>query len=507
MRMSLRIAPTTRLIVLLLGCYPLSPTAGAAAAPEWLGRWSGVVHDSAGRFHADSLMDLEIRESAAGLVLIDHDRQRGTGELAALTVRDRTFEAQYAGLWTAQVKVSGRLATDGQTLEVLITGTGMTGTEQQRATLHHADPDARRFESPRVQAGGKRVLDYAYQPPQHNEEDIPVTTAPEEGVNPGLLEGMVRSILAETGGRETRQTEGVLILRHGKLIFEEYFWGQTAENPHIISSCTKSVTAILAGIAVESGRLRTDAPVTSYFPEQRDSPWRQAAKPITVRDVLSMTSGTAFDDSIAGAANPSAQMLHTRDVTTYMFSRPVIHPAGTVYNYDNGLPALVGNLLARVNQEPLDRFAERTLFGPLGVTNYRWVIMPEGAPLGAGGMYLRPRDMAKVGLLMLDQGRWRGRQLVSRQWVKESTRQQTVADQYPYGYYWHLNNEKLRHVKNADGFMAIGQGGQIIAIFPALDLVVVVTSQNWAPLGWTQFPTALFDDFILPAVATGASHR
>jgi CubicO group peptidase (beta-lactamase class C family) len=183
-----------------------------------------------------------------------------------------------------------------------------------------------------------------------------------------------------------------------------------------------------------------------------------------------------------------------------MLSRPVVHAPGSVYNYDNGLPALMGNLVARATGEPFERFAERTLFGPLGVTNYRWTLMPDGTPLAAGGFFLRPRDMAKIGLLMLNQGRWQGRQIVSSKWVTESTQQQSAPDQYPYGYYWHLTNGKHRHVKNVDGYMALGQGGQIIAVFPALDLVVVTTSQNWSMPGLTAMPYSLFDDFILPAI-------
>ena len=478
--------------------------AAASAVPDLPGHWTGVAHDSAGGFHADSLVDFEIRNASVGLELVDHDRARNMAAPVALTVRGRTFRAQYTGLWPNPVQVSGRLAADGRSLEVLLTHIGMTGKESQHATLHQADTAARSFEAPRVDGQGARVLDYVYAPPQPANDGIPVASASQEGIDPTPLAALVKSILAQTGVRERAQTEGVLVLRHGKLVFEEYFWGQSAGNPHIISSCTKSVTSILTGIAADQGQLRVDDPVVTYFPAQRDSLWGRARQPITVRNVLSMSAGTAWDDSVTGPANPSWQLLESHDVPAYVLSRPMVHPPGSFYNYDNGLPTLMGFVVARVTREPYERFAERTLFAPLGISNYRWTLNPDGTPLAAGGLYLRPRDMAKIGLLMLDRGRWQGHQILSSAWVAESTQQQTAADQYPYGYYWHLTNAKHRHVKNVDGYMALGQGGQVIAVFPSLQLVVVITSQNWAMRGPTSMPFSLMDDFILPAVDAAA---
>jgi CubicO group peptidase (beta-lactamase class C family) len=494
---------------LLVFCIALwVPAAGAAASPvphELLGSWMGVAHDSDGRFHADSPVDMEIREAPDGAVLIDHDRARSQSDPVSVTVDGRAFHAQYTGLWPTPVQVSGRLSADGQTVEVTLAGIGMTGKESQRATLRHSDAAARAFQSPRLDPSGARAQDYTYAAPRARSDGIPVSTAEKEGVNPKLLEQLAKSILAESGARHTRQTDGVLVLRHGKLVFEEYFWGQSADNPHIISSCTKSVTSMLAGIAADQGHLATKTPIVSFFPEKHDSLWARSKEPITVQNVLSMSSGTAWDDRVKGPENPSWMLLEAEDVPAFMLNRPVIHPPGSVYNYDNGLPALMGDVLARATGEPFEKFAERALFAPLGIANYRWTRMPSGAPLAAGGLYLRPRDMAKLGLLMLDDGRWKGRQIVSSRWVAESTHQQTATDQYPYGYYWHLTNAKHRHVKDADGYLALGQGGQIIGVFPALELVVVVTSQNWAMPGLTSLPFGLFDDFIIPAVSPSSA--
>jgi CubicO group peptidase (beta-lactamase class C family) len=475
------------------------------APHELLGRWIGIAHDANGQFHASSLVDIEIREDSNGAVLVDHDRARSPGAPVPAGIEGRGLHAQYTGLWPTAIQIDGRLSDDGSALEVSLTGIGMTGKESAHATLHHSDAAARSFQNPRMDRAGERVRDYSYSAPHANDDGIPVANAAKEGVDPKLLEKLVNSVLAESGERDKRQTEGVLVLRHGKLLFEEYFWGQTADNPHIISSCTKSVTSILAGIAADQGRLHTQASMASFFPETRDNLWARSKEPISVKNALSMSSGTAWDDKVKGPENPSWMLLQAEDLPAFMLNRPVIHPPGSVYNYDNGLPALMGAVLSRVTREPLERFADRVLFAPLGISNYRWTRMPDGTPLAAGGFYMLPRDMAKIGLLMLNEGRWKGRKILSSQWVAESTRQQTAADQYPYGYYWHLTNDKHRHVKTADGYLALGQGGQIIAVFPALDLVVVVTSQNWAMPGLTSMPFGLFDDFILPAVSPSSA--
>ena len=499
--------PIVGLSLILCSIALASPVAAAAAPTphDLVGRWTGVAHESHGRFHADSLVDIEIREAPSGAVLIEHDRLRSPGVPVVMSVEGRAFQATYTSIWPTAVEVRGTLSPDGKTVEVSVTGIGMTGNESQHATLHQADGAARAFLSPRLDRSGAPAHDYTYAAPQALNDGMAVSSAEKEGVNAQRLEQLVDSILAESGDRTGRQTEGVLLLRHGKLVFEEYFWGQSAGNPHIISSCTKSLTSILTGIAADHGRLSTAAPIASFFPDQANSVWAHAKDPITVRNVLSMSSGTAWDDSVKGAQNPSQMLLKARDVPAFMLDRPVIHPPGADYNYDNGLPALIGDVLAKVTQEPLQKFADRVLFAPLGIANYSWTRMPDGKPLAAGGFYMLPRDMAKIGLLMLNDGRFKGRQVVSSRWVAEATQQQSAPDQYPYGYYWHLTNAKHRHVKDADGYFALGQGGQVIGVFPALDLVVVVTSQNWAMPGLSSMPFGLFDEFILPAVSPSSA--
>jgi len=490
------------LVAMGVGSVGLASAAGVSGSSEqqWVGVWTGVDEETDGRFHARSLVDFRISAGPTGLEFQDLDRMRGSSAPVKMTVQGEQFSAEYLGLWPTSIHVAGKLAAGGKSLEVTISGDGMTGLETRHATLSHDDGKARAFLVPLVDAAGARATSYRYRPPVFRQDGIAVAAAKAEGIDPRPLEQMVDSILQETGRREEVQTESVLVQRHGKLVFEEYFWGQSGDNPHVISSVTKSVTSILTGIAFDRGGIQLDAPVTSYIADPQSTVWGQKGYPITLRNILSMSSGTAWDDSVPGPNNPSAQLLETPDITRFVMGSAQIHPPGTFYNYDNGLPALVGILMARKVGERFDRFAEANLFGPLGITNYRWTRVREGGVLAAGGFYMLPRDMVKIGQLMLQEGRWNGRQVISPGWVREATRQQTAAGQYPYGFYWHLTNARQRHVQGADGFMGLGQGGQIIAVFPGLDMVVVVTSQNWLSRGLKAMPFEVFDRYILPAV-------
>jgi CubicO group peptidase (beta-lactamase class C family) len=170
----------------------------------------------------------------------------------------------------------------------------------------------------------------------------------------------------------------------------------------------------------------------------------------------------------------------------------------------------MGPILTRAMGEPVEAFADHALFAPLGIRNYSWTTMPDGTPLLAGGMRMTPRDMAKLGQLMLDGGVWQGKRILSREWVALSTTQQTPRDQYPYGFYWHLSypdrpwaGEPPSHLGPIDrhrAFMALGQGGQAIVVLPEVHTVIVVVSSNWKPQMADAFPTRLINDYIVPAI-------
>lgn len=494
------------LLAVLAAPSPAAPSPGDQALA---GRWTGIGRERHDRFDFAFPVDLEIAPAGDRLMLTYRDRYRGNPRPVAVRTIGKRFTADFPAVPSGRMRISGTLSSDGRALSFRIDGDGMTSRETRIAVLHRGTGALRQFQVPRRQSDGQRETNYSYRAPVVNRDGIPVSTAAAEGVDPGRLEALVRHVLTETGDLAAPMTQGVLVLRNGKLILEEYFWGETAANPHIVSSCAKSVAAIVAGIAWDEGKVDLDRRFASYFDGYADTPWVRDGYPITVRNVLSMDTGTEWNDS-AASGSPSLASLGTSDIVRFMFLTKAVSSPGSLFNYNNGLASMLAPFIRHATGQRYEDFVERTLFKPLGIANYRWTWMKEGVPLAAGGLYMTPRAMAKIGQTMLDGGTWHGRRIVSAAWVRESTRQQTGPGDYPYGFYWHLFNGAgvgARHVDGLDGYAAIGQGGQLITVVPKEKLVVIVTASNWAMKADSRAagtPFGLINSYIVPAVRTGA---
>jgi CubicO group peptidase (beta-lactamase class C family) len=154
----------------------------------------------------------------------------------------------------------------------------------------------------------------------------------------------------------------------------------------------------------------------------------------------------------------------------YVLEKDLVFEPGTNWYYGDGNPQLISGLIHQLTGKTESEFAEEYLFGPLGITNYLWENTHDSLTLGSIGLWLTPRDMAKIGLLMANKGMWNGTRVVSDSWVKESTRKQSMYSNY--GYYWYPVEDKA--------FYAEGHGGQLIWVYPEYDLVVVITSYPYA---------------------------
>lgn len=479
-----------------------SPADAAVQESAWVGRWTGIAHDEREDFRRSYLIDFTIADTPTGLVLINNDRESPPADPLPITIKGNSLTTEHPSFFGGAITVSATLSDDLSTLRYQSSGGGMTGLHSESAELSRNNPDTRKFLAPRINSEGEKILSYRYHAPERREDGLDVSTAAAEGIDPAGLEQLVEHILKEGDEVDTPHIESVLILRNGKLVFEEYFWGQSADNPHMISSCTKSVTSMLMGIAWDRGRIALDEPVSSLFADYPQTLWVKENYPVTIRNMLSMNSGTEWNDTSA-SGQPSVMLLKSEDVAGYMLDKPLIHTPGQKYNYDNGLPTLAGVVLARAMKESFETFAERELLEPLGISNYQWSYLREGTPLAAGGMYLTSRAMAKLGQVILDDGVWKGRRILSADWVAESTRNQSSEGDYPYGFYWHLNNADQRHFEKFDGYNAIGQGGQHIAVLPAQNMVIVFTSSSWrnsAVGNGPDQPFGLISRFVVPSV-------
>jgi CubicO group peptidase (beta-lactamase class C family) len=325
-----------------------------------------------------------------------------------------------------------------------------------------------------------------------------------ENLDPELIAAM----LAHVRHGSYQNIHGILLVRNGKLVVEEYFPGKDSagnarafgrDTLHEMHSATKSVNALLIGIAIDQGLIRgVDQEIASFFPEYADVFAADKGKAaIRLKDCLSMTAGLSWDESLpyTDPRNDHVAMNNTRDPIRYVLERPLATKPGTRFLYNSGIAIVMGEIVHKASGLRADEFAERHLLAPLGIRDYSWQRYPNQVVQTGGGLSLRPRDMAKIGLLVLNGGRWRGKQIVSEAWIRESIRQQ--APDLAYGYQWWLLGDPPQP---AAAYGALGRGGQLIIIIPALDMVAVLTGWNDGPL----FGGPAYDmlkRYILPAGA------
>jgi CubicO group peptidase (beta-lactamase class C family) len=322
---------------------------------------------------------------------------------------------------------------------------------------------------------------------------------------------------------------GVIVLRSGSLLFEYYGGGpdqrwepnsqwrvtgipwKTSSLPavvhgvgvkHDVQSVTKSVVSLLIGIALDRKLLASvDEPIWKFFPEF--AALRTAAKDrILLRHLLTMTSGIAWNESRLSYSDPENSVLRmdaAPDPYQYVLEQPLTTEPGTKWNYSGGSTALLGAILQKVSQKPLAEFAREALFEPLGITEFEWIRMPSGEIAADGGLRLRPRDMAKLGQLVLSQGEWKGKRIVSASWLRESLRKNIDVGHLHYGYQWWIGSSSVNS-RTVEWFAAIGFGGQRIIIVPSLDLVVIFTAGLYDSNGEQALMNNLLGIYILPSI-------
>ena len=291
----------------------------------------------------------------------------------------------------------------------------------------------------------------------------------------------------------------VLVARGGKLLFERYFRGSDeinsrpvgkvtfdAATSHNVKSVSKSVASLAVGIAIDRGLIPgLNEPIFSFFPELSDLRTPEKDR-IQLFHALTMSMGLAWEEATPSTGdenNDEARMNRAPDACRYVLGLAVTAPAGQEFFYNTGALALLSAIIRKATGRPLDEFARENLFEPLGVTRVEWE-RRKGDTDAGGGLRLRPRDMAKIGQLVLAGGRWNDRQVVPKAWIDASmTPRFEATGPYFYGYLWWLGRS-LHNGREVHWAGALGRGGQSIRIVPELDLVVVVTAgyyQDYSP--------------------------
>ncbi len=304
------------------------------------------------------------------------------------------------------------------------------------------------------------------------------------GMNGDLIDAMLEEI--DQSGLDI---DGLVVVHQGFIVLEEYYHVYKEQTLHETYSVTKSVISALIGIALQQGCIESiEDPVLDYFPEHEFLDEGGQKGFISIKDLLTMSSGLAYDPD---------EMYASSDWAKYTLDQPLIYPPGSTWFYSNGGPQVLSALISNACEMDTVDFADRYLFKPLGITDYKWQRGVNSHPNGSWGLELTPRDMAKIGYLYLHDGIWNGKQILPPDWVTLSTTRlyHRVPDPLEpwylyYGFLWWI------HI---DGFYAAhGYKGQFIYLAPEHDMVVVITG-NIADENFV-IPQKMIREYLIPAV-------
>jgi len=351
--------------------------------------------------------------------------------------------------------------------------------------------------SPRVNPYGLPEREYTYQQPEAIDDGWETASLNETDITSEKIDEMMFDIL---GGND-KNMHSILLIKNGKLVLEEYFYGYNRDTLHFLASVSKSITSVLVGIAIDQ-KIAADVETKAYefFPEYTGTKWIDQNYPITLEHILTMSAGLDWDAMKYSRRDPrhtTHQMYDSGDPIGFVLERNLAGVPGETFYYNSGLTILLGGIVKNTSGLYIDEFSGKYLFAPLGISDYHWDKFPDGHVQTDGGLHLKPRDMAKIGYMILKNGKWRDRQIVSRKWVAESTKKHIEALGIGYGYQWWLGKTTINN-QTIEVLFASGHGGQKIFILPQLDLVAVFTSRVFNSKGHSG-PEGFLLKYIIPS--------
>lgn len=322
----------------------------------------------------------------------------------------------------------------------------------------------------------------------------------------GLAAAVLSRLDEELASGRHGYIDGMLVIRNGKVVYEKsykvdydrlfasapdrvpgpYNYYDPAWYPyehgsdlHTMQSVSKSVTSALIGIAIRRGDIPgVDAKALPYFAGYRIAPDPRRER-WTLEHLLTMTAGIRWDESTVpytDPANSCARMEASRDWIQFVLDQPMAAEPGSTFVYSSGVTELLAQILKKATGKHADAYAAEQLFGPLGISRFYWKHTPTGHPDTEGGLYLTPRDLAKIGYLYLKDGVWDGKRILPEGWIKSSTAARVDSSgeeaRTKYGYQWWVLPG------STPAFAGIGYGGQLLVVVPSLDLIAVFTGWN-----------------------------
>lgn len=317
-------------------------------------------------------------------------------------------------------------------------------------------------------------IDCSLQKPVDLNDGLTVSTLEKHNLNKSLFDKINQDICNGKYGN----IHSLLVTENNDLVIEQYYNGWERDKLHFLASNTKSFTSILTGIAIGQGFIKSvDQKVLDFFPEYSFLKKDSLKNMITIKDLLTMTSGFQWDEqSLApdDPDNPGNRIEQTDDWLKSSLMLPMDTVPGTKYVYCGPNDIILSEIIKKATGQTISDYAERNLFKPLGIKEYTW-FSKNGVYDSGGGLKLKPRDIAKFGLLHLNRGKWGDTVIVSENWIDEAFAPFIEIKKPLYScYQWQM-------IKTEFGFNAWfipGNGGQIISIIPNLNMVVIINADN-----------------------------
>lgn len=338
-----------------------------------------------------------------------------------------------------------------------------------------------------------------------NDAPWPLGDAPAAGEPPRIdrdaLDGAVAAAFDERNAGGHPDTRALVVVHQGHIVAERYAEGFDRRTPLLGWSAGKSITATVAGLLVDDGRLSLDdpAPVPAW-----DAP-EDPRRGITLRHLLHMTSGLHFGEHYQPGSDVIRMLFAEPDMGGYAAAMPLQHPPGAVWNYSSGTTNLLSRIIrARTggSLRGMTAYARRKLFEPAGMTSVVWSADLAGVPVGSSYVYATARDWARFGMLYLNEGMAGDRRVLSEGWVAFVRTPDGMAEEGGYGGHFWLNRGDGRPLADlpGDSFFAAGHNGQYIAVIPSRETVIV--RLGWTPEG-ESFDANGYFSRILAALTPG----
>ena len=340
---------------------------------------------------------------------------------------------------------------------------------------------------------------YTYSQPKELGDGLKTNSLKSQNIDTTLIYKLFNQIKYKEN-----KIHSILLLKNDQLIIEEYFKGYLPNQPHDLRSATKSIRSILMGIAIEKRFIENvDDPISKYLksPIQNKNIDERKDR-ITIKQLLTMSSGLDCNDWDKNSKGQEDKIYRKNDWLQYAVDLPMVNEPGSVSNYCSIGTVMLAEIISQSSGLTIDKFAEKYLFGPLGITNVNWghTSKKEVIP-SAKRLYMTSRDMAKIGQLILNDGKWNGDQIISEKWVKESTTMKTKISGNDYAYLWwnipFKLNERLTVSKTASG-----NGGQYIIIIPEIDMVAIFTGGAYNSKN-TQLAFPIMNNIFIPTFSRG----